>query len=143
MNLPDWQTSALGSKIRVALWLTTEIGVGGVFRKSDLRSAFPGVEQVDRRMRDLRQEGWQIETYREDRSLESDELRLVSIGGAVWESTYRSLKPKALSDSERRRVLANAGFLCVHCGISAGEAYPDAAWRTARLSARLAGSALR
>ena len=75
MDVPDWRTSRTGSKTRVALWLVAEVGAGGTFTKADLRAAFPAIEQVDRRMRDLRTEGWVIATYREDRSLAADELR--------------------------------------------------------------------
>ena len=57
---------------------------------AELRNAFPSVEQIDRRMRDLRAEGWVIATYREDRSMSQDELRLVAMGGRVWEEAYHS-----------------------------------------------------
>lgn len=132
-SLPDWATSTAGSKIRVALWLASEIRPGGTFTKAQLRDAFPSVEQIDRRMRDLRGEGWVIATYREDRSLALDELRLVTIGGPVWEKGYRS---RASSDIEasRRATLAADDYLCRYCGIGAGEPYPEDPLRTAKLS---------
>jgi hypothetical protein len=134
MTLPDWATSTAGSKIRAALWLASEVGVGSTFTKSQLRAAFPSVEQIDRRVRDLRAEGWVIATYREDRSLAQDELRLVSVGGAVWEPGYRS-RSAAATDRERRATLAADGYVCRYCGIGAGEGYPDDPLRTAKLSA--------
>jgi hypothetical protein len=119
----------------VALWLASAVGPGGTFTKSELRGAFPGVEQIDRRMRDLRAEGWIITTYREDRSLAADELRLVAIGGRVWEPGYR---PKAsastMSAKQRQEIFAADGFVCVYCGIGGGEVYPDDPLRTARLT---------
>lgn len=135
MALPDWRTSRAGTRVRVALWLASEIGAGGAFTKAQLREAFPGVEQVDRRMRDLRAEGWVITTYREDRSLAADELRLVRLGGGVWEPGYRS-KASSSSVSERLRqeVFAADGFVCVYCGIGGGEPYPDDPLRTAKLT---------
>ena len=118
----------------MALWLHSEVHEGGVFTKASLRDAFPEVEQVDRRMRDLRPEGWVISTYREDRSLAPDELRLVRLGGFVWEPDYRSQKVGGLTDRERNAVLAGDNFRCLHCGIAAGESYPDDKVRTAKLT---------
>ena len=134
MTVPDWRTSRAGARIRVALWLRSEVGAGGTFTKAQLRAAFPRIEQVDRRMRDLRPEGWVIATYREDRSLASDELRLVRLGGPVWERGYRSLAADPVTDKERRAVFAGDNYSCVYCGMSAGEAYVDDPLRTAKLS---------
>ncbi len=64
-NVPDWRDGTLGTRVRVALWLASEVGEGGTFRKQQLRDAMPGVEQIDRRMRDLRPAGWEILTYRD------------------------------------------------------------------------------
>lgn len=134
MTVPDWRTSNKGAKVRVALWLHSEVGEGGSFTKQQLRDAFPNVEQIDRRMRDLRPEGWIIATYREDRSLAADELRLVRKGGLVWEPGYRSRQQTAVTDKERKAVLAADNYSCVYCGISGGEPYPDDALRTAKLT---------
>lgn len=57
MTVPDWRTHQAGTRVRVALWLHSEVPVGSSFTKAQLRDAFPGVEQVDRRMRDLRASG--------------------------------------------------------------------------------------
>jgi hypothetical protein len=133
MELPNWRESSSGARIRAALWLATEVGEGGKFTKSELRAAFPDYEQIDRRVRDLRPEGWEIATYREDRSLLQDELRLVAIGGAVWESNYRSKATMAISDRRRREVFLADGYSCVYCGVTAGEEYADDPLKTARL----------
>lgn len=125
MNLPDWRTSIAGTRTRVALWLASQIGEGGVFTKAQLREAFPGVEQIDRRMRDLRQEGWILTTYSQERSLAVDELRLVRIGGHIWEAGYKSNLTSRPSDRQRRETLARDNFSCVFCGIGAGETYSD------------------
>lgn len=134
MSWPDWRTSTAGTRIRVALWLAAEVGPGGHFTKQELREGFPGVEQVDRRMRDLRPEGWVIHTNREDASLGPDELCLVEIGGRVWERGYESRQTNGLSDKQRRAVLAADNYLCVFCGIGAGEPYADDPLRTAKLT---------
>jgi hypothetical protein len=130
---PDWATFKAGSRTRVALWLASEVGEGGTFTKAQLREAFPLVEQIDRRMRDLRAEGWIIATYREDRSLASDELRLVTVGGHVWDKGYHS-RTNALSERDRRSTLAADDYVCRFCGIGPGEPYPDDRLQTAKLS---------
>ena len=134
MTVPNWRTSSKGSRTRAALWLHTEVKPGGSFTKQQLRDAFPNVEQIDRRMRDLRAEGWVIATYREDRSLSADELRLVAEGGPVWEDSYRSRQQGGVTDKNRQAVFAADNYSCVYCGISGGEAYPDDALRTAKLT---------
>lgn len=134
MNLPDWRTSSAGTRTRAALWLASQIGEGGVFTKAQLREAFPGVEQIDRRMRDLRQDGWILSTYAQERSLAVDELRLVKIGGLVWEAGYKSQLTRSASDRERRETLARDNFACVFCGIGAGETYSDDPAHSGQLS---------
>jgi hypothetical protein len=134
MTLPAWQTSAKGARVRAALWLVQEVGEGGAFRKAQLRDAFPGVEQIDRRMRELREDGWIFATSREDLSLAQDELRLVHIGGAIWDESYRRPARSPVSPSERKAVLSADGFACRFCGIAAGEFFPDDPLRSAKLS---------
>jgi len=134
MTVPDWREVKAGARIRVALWLQAEVGAGGVFRKAQLRDAFPNIEQIDRRMRDLRSDGWVISTYREDASLAPDQLRLVRIGGAVWEKDYRSPTETSLPDKSRRDVLAAQNYSCAYCGVSAGETYAEDPLRMAKIS---------
>ena len=134
MVVPDWRTSTSGTRVRAALWLHHEVGVGGTFTKALLRKAFPGVEQIDRRMRDLRADGWQIATFKEDRSLAPDELRLVAEGGAVWEEGYTSLRPPAITPKERQATMKADGYSCVYCGIAGGETYADDPLRQAKLT---------
>ena len=134
MNVPDWRTSRSGTRVRAALWLVDVVGVGNSFTKADLRAAFPGVEQIDRRMRDLRDDGWVIATYREDRSLDPDELRFVSMGSPVWEGGYRRTGAPAVTAKLRSAVFAADQHMCVVCGVIGGDAFPDDALRIARLT---------
>src|SRR4051794_13683960 len=100
MVLPAWDDTSTkhGTKIRVALWLLSVVGEGHLFTKAQLRDAFPGVEQVDRRMRDLRPHGWQLLTNREDASLSPDELRFVKAGEEVWDPRKASVTGDTLSN---------------------------------------------
>jgi hypothetical protein len=83
---PVWSDPSQPSRARVAHWLYTQVKKGNTFTKADLRAAIAGVEQVDRRMRELRGHGWVIKTYREMSSLNPNELYLDTIGTRVWES---------------------------------------------------------
>lgn len=134
MTLPAWQSSTAGARIRAALWLAEEIGEGGTFRKAQLRAAFPSVEQIDRRMRELREDGWVFATNREDLALASDELRLVRIGGAVWDESYHRARTTSISANDRKATFAADGFACRHCGVAAGEPFADDPIRIAKLS---------
>ncbi|GGK78244.1 hypothetical protein Sme01_23120 [Sphaerisporangium melleum] len=136
MDLPAWDdTSAkYGTKIRVALWLVSVVGEGNLFTKAQLRDAFPGVEQVDRRMRDLRPHGWQIMTNKEDASLSSNELRFLKAGEEVWDPQKSSPVGDALSNKQRMAVFAGDDFMCVVCGIAGGETYAESSHETAQLT---------
>lgn len=143
MALPSWQDKGFGSMARAALWLESEVGEGEIFTKPQLREAFPEVAQIDRRMRDLRDRDWQIDTRREDPSLKQEEQRYVRRGAAVWIPGQAKAKPKSsLTHAQRTRVMMADSFLCRSCGIGAGEAYanggPNAQLDIARRKVRLA-----
>jgi hypothetical protein len=109
---------------RVALWLVTDVGEGSEFTKESLRRSFPGVSQVDRRMRDLREFGWRIDTNREDPGLNPDQQRFVQAGLPVWEQgVTRPRKTAAIGAARRREVIAADGNLCRSCGITPGQTY--------------------
>ncbi|OLT27250.1 hypothetical protein BJF79_01080 [Actinomadura sp. CNU-125] len=122
--------------VRAALWLVQEVGEGNSFTKERLRAAFPGVSQIDRRVRDLRDYGWVILANTEDATLTTEEQRLTKVGAAVWDpKERRAAAPQhALSSKQIRAVLERDDFLCTTCGISGGEEYPDDPNRTAVLS---------
>jgi CDGSH-type Zn-finger protein len=128
MEPPSWQDKKNGSMIRAALWLEREVGEGNIFKKSELREAFPDVAQIDRRIRDLRDFGWQIDTRREDDRLLHDEQRYAKKGAEVWVPGQRRANAKVragLSAVQRARIMDGDDHLCRSCGISAGEPYPD------------------
>lgn len=132
--MPTWQDESLGTMVRIALWLRDVVREGNVFTKAQLREAFPGVEQVDRRMRDLRPHHWRIDTARDDVRLSREQLRFVTMGAPVWDGRGRAVQD-TISAKERRRTFAADSFACVLCGISPGERYTDAPALTAKLRA--------
>ncbi|MEU4430283.1 hypothetical protein ACWDO0_29050 [Nocardia rhamnosiphila] len=124
MSTPSWNQSGLGTMKRVALWLVQEVGAGEIFTKTRLREAFPGTSQVDRRMRDLRDFGWQIDTSREDPTLGAHEQRFVAQGDPVWEPGKATRKVGlAVTASERHELMMRDGHMCRSCGIGPGERY--------------------
>ncbi|MEV0645503.1 hypothetical protein AB0I28_09585 [Phytomonospora sp. NPDC050363] len=138
MPLPSWNDPELkaGTMVRCALWLVHEVGEGNTFTKEQLREAFPGVSQADRRARELRKYGWLLTTNTEDASLTAEEQRFEKAGVPIWDQAARSAAApkKAVSAKERQATLARDGYLCTVCGISAGEPYPEDSNQTAVLS---------
>jgi hypothetical protein len=136
-DLPSWQNPDSGGTMkRIALWLVAEVGEGGIFTKAQLRDAFPDASQADRRLRDLRDFGWKIDTNREDASLDAHEQRFVARGIAVWEPG-KATRPKAdtpaLNAVERREVFNRDGNYCRSCGITPGQEYGAGTYETAQL----------
>lgn len=125
-----------GAMVLAARWLSTEVGEGNVFTKQQLRAAIPGVEQIDRRMRDLRDYGWQIDEARVDGDLDGNQLRLVKIGARVWIPAERkAAAPDTISSKVRQEVFHRDGHACVRCGVAAGEEFDDRPGVQARLTA--------
>lgn len=128
-NQPVWNDPELGAGVMVrgALWLVQEIGVGNPFTKEDIRQAFPGVAQADRRIRDLRDYGWTLYTRIEDASLSLGQTRFVAQGAAIWNATDRRAAnvAKGISNKERAIAMARDDYMCTVCGISGADEYPD------------------
>lgn len=138
MRQPQWNDPELdaGVMIRGSLWLIQEIGVGNVFTKADIRTAFPDASQADRRIRDLRDHGWVLHTRADDASLQLEQTRLVAIGTEVWDPRARraSSPNKGISSKARDAIMARDDYMCTVCGITGGEAYPDDSTQTAVLA---------
>ncbi|MFD5060268.1 hypothetical protein [Streptomyces sp. NPDC058394] len=125
MALPSWRDEKFGTMKRAALWLVTVVGEGNVFTKEDVKNAFPGISQADRRVRDLRDYGWQIDTHREDALLGQHEQRFVAQGQLVWEPGKATKDSSSITDTQRRKILARDGNRCRSCGITPGQVYSD------------------
>lgn len=124
-DTPYWRDPGLGSVARVAHWLFAEVGEGNVFTKNDMRDALPGIEQIDRRMRDLRPLGWVIRTYKDMRTLAASELYLEKVGDRVWEVGYKPPRRTGVNAATRRAVFEQHGRHCMVCGVDFGTEYPD------------------
>ncbi|MCQ1576680.1 HNH endonuclease [Streptomyces parvus] len=116
-ELPSWEDATRGSMVRGSLWLMQVVGAGNIFTKSQLRDAFPEVAQIDRRIRDLRNYGWVIDTSREDVGLGSHEQRFVKPGSPVWDPAARKRRSREpVSASLRRSAMERAHYACEMCG---------------------------
>jgi len=146
MDLPPWNDPDLkaGSMVKAALWLIQVVGEGNIFTKADLREAFPGVSQIDRRVRDLRDYGWVILTNTEDAALTAEDQRFVKAGVPVWDAAARraAAPGKAISAKEKQAVMERDDYMCTVCGISGGEPYLDDSNQTAVLSVTRARTVL-
>ncbi|MEW2807274.1 hypothetical protein AB0929_09175 [Streptomyces massasporeus] len=138
MTLPAWNDPALkaGTMVRGALWLVQVVGEGNTFNKEQIREAFPGIAQADRRIRDLRGYGWVMLTNTEDATLTAEDQRFMKTGVPVWDPAARraATPQKAISSRERLAVMATDHYMCTICGISGGESYYDDSNQTAVLS---------
>ncbi|CAM5379147.1 hypothetical protein SALBM135S_06909 [Streptomyces alboniger] len=121
--MPSWTDPKLGTMKRAGLWLVSVVGEGNIFTKEDVKTAFPGVSQADRRVRDLRDHGWLISTNREDASLGQHEQRFVKQGEPVWLPGKGTRPGTSITQTRRREVLAQDGHFCRSCGIAPGELY--------------------
>ncbi|MEU3265542.1 HNH endonuclease [Streptomyces bacillaris] len=130
-EVPGWREGRGGGLVRGALWLLQEVGIGNVFTKVQLRESFPDIAQIDRRIRDLRDWGWVIDTSREDASLKQSEQRFVKAGIRVWDPVERKKRLRLVDASPRRIATGGAEFTCELCGrVAAGSEF-HAAHRTA------------
>ncbi|WCD89349.1 hypothetical protein KPP03845_105770 [Streptomyces xanthophaeus] len=138
MTLPAWDDPEFkgGTMIRGALWLVQHVGEGNTFTKEQLREAFPGVAQADRRLRDLRAFQWVILTNTEDASLLAEDQRFVQAGVPVWDPAARraAAPQKAVTAKQAQAVLARDDYMCTVCGIGGAEGYLDDSNQTAVLS---------
>ncbi|MFJ8589310.1 HNH endonuclease [Streptomyces sp. NPDC093595] len=131
--VPDWRDPDTGGlMVRVAAWLAAEVGEGGTFTREQLHAAFPESVYVERRMRDLREHGWEIQVHRGPDTV----MRLLKRGEPIWDPTRRPAvrRRAAISADLRREVFKRDAFLCASCGISAGEAYAEDPHTIAALS---------
>ncbi|HEX8423756.1 MAG TPA: HNH endonuclease [Pyrinomonadaceae bacterium] len=140
-STPYWRDARHGSRNRVAHYLFERVGEGHVFSKDALRDMLRmpdgrGIEQIDRRMRELREVGWVIRNYKDMATLAPNELFLEKVGAHTWEPSYRPPRATALSATDRRKVFERDGKRCKVCGIDFGAEYPHLAAQGKHIQAR-------
>jgi hypothetical protein len=141
-NLPWWELDTwpgtkrpLGDEPRIAAWLAANKRVGDTFTTDELRKALGhrlsetsrnDREHFQRRIRELRsvRDGWAFPSIKHDKTVDSGNYRLDKIG---WHPALgkRPPNPTAVSAKVKREVLERDHYRCFHCGVVAGEPYPD------------------
>lgn len=100
--------------------------VGKVVESRQLQEAAGGAVEFGRRLRELRAEGWLIETHRDDARLKPGQWVLRS--GAQGKAVSFA---RGISREVRARVLERNGYTCQMCGVGAGEIHPHDGRRVA------------
>jgi 5-methylcytosine-specific restriction endonuclease McrA len=118
----------LGVEPRTAAWLRFHVAVGETFTVSDIREGVGGNdgfltdEHAQRRLRRLREYGWQFPSKKHARELGVEGYRLDKYGW--WPGEGPKPRKNSVSAAVRRRVLERDGNRCQICGVGAGEPYP-------------------
>lgn len=135
---PGMKQRKLGGEKRIAAYLNFNVAVGEEFTMRQLREELgredvaEGAEQLNRRLRNLRPDGWRIASYKDDRSLAAHTYRLDHIGTRVWLGERN--KRDVISAKARRLVFERDNLTCAVCGIAKGDEYHEFPSRTARMT---------
>jgi hypothetical protein len=125
-------------RIAAYLWFRKELE--DTFTMRELRSELGAdligsSEHLNRRLRELRDAGWQIDSNKDDRQLPLDVYRVQVKGARLWiDSERNELQVFRPSQRVRRIVLDRDGSRCRVCGIGVGESYPGEPNSKARLT---------
>ncbi|MFI1913258.1 HNH endonuclease [Nocardia sp. NPDC020380] len=119
-----------GDERKAAAWLAFNKKVGDTFSTKELRRAIGedgapnSKEHTQRRLRELRKDGWNIPSPKYARDLPAEQYRIDKIGWYPGCGSDRPRNPSAISARIRFEVLKRDGSRCQMCGIGDGEPYP-------------------
>ena len=91
------------------------VNVGVVVTSHQVQEASGGAVEFGRRVRDLRAEGWLIQTHNDRNDLKSGEYVMEDPTPPAY------VVPRSLSTRVRAEVLERNGYTCRMCGAGAGE----------------------
>ena len=101
------------SKRRILQYFLEKPGV--VLRSQDIQEASGGAVEWARRLRELREEGWKIQTHNDRSDLRPDEYVLTDATPPPY------VVSRNLSNRVRAQVLERNGYTCQMCGAGAGD----------------------
>ncbi|GAA2338157.1 hypothetical protein GCM10009854_12950 [Saccharopolyspora halophila] len=122
---PGKSRRRFGAEQRIAAWLAFNRREGQIFTMRDLRAALgEDAEHLNRRLRKLRGDHWQILSQKDDGSLAHDEYRVGEVG---WHPGSGKPRPRRadVSDRLRTQVIRRDQSTCRVCGVVATDPYPD------------------
>ncbi len=135
-----------GAERKLCAWLAFNKKPGDRFTLPELRVALGEGEEINsdehlnRRLREIRKDGWRVPSGLHDPSVGSSGYRLDKVG---WHPGLgpRPKNPAKFSKATRVKVLKRDGSRCVICGVGDWEPYPDDPERTATMTVghRIAG----
>ncbi|MGD1282056.1 HNH endonuclease [Mycobacterium seoulense] len=127
-----------GGEKRIAAYLYFNVDVGGTFTMRQLREALgeedtpEQAEHLNRRLRNLKPQGWRFTSYKDQYGQAMDEYVLQEKGNKLWLGE-RTKRP-TISNALKRQVYERDLNRCVICGVGAGEPYPGEPGTAARLT---------
>ncbi|WP_197505758.1 HNH endonuclease [Mycobacterium sp. 852002-53434_SCH5985345] len=127
-----------GGEKRLAAYLYFNVDVGGTFTMRQLREALgeedtpEQAEHLNRRLRNLKPQGWRFTSYKDQYGQAMDEYVLQEKGNKLWLGE-RTKRP-TISNALKRQVYERDLNRCVICGVGAGEPYPGEPGTAARLT---------
>jgi hypothetical protein len=139
-RLTTWpgKNQKFGAERKIAAWLAFNKRVGETFTFREIREALGREvantdEHLQRRLRQLRKDGWEIPSGKYDPNVGASGYRLDKMG---WHPAQgaRPRDESKVSEADRRKVFERDGNRCVLCGVGAGEPYPDEPTRRAVLT---------
>lgn len=136
---PGRKKQKYGVERKLAAWLRFNKNVGDTFTTKEGRSALgePDIPNADehfqRRLRQLRKDGWEIPSTKYDPSLAREQYRVDRVGWYPGCGVDRPKKP-SISKAKKRAVFDRDGWMCVVCGARSGEPTLDDPDRTVRLT---------
>lgn len=119
-----------GVELKVAAWLAFNVPVGGHFTTKEVRAVLGendipnSDEHFQRRLRELRKDGWGLSSNKYDRNVPPEYYRIDQVG---WHPGLGEMRPKrrGVSTTLSRQVFDRDGWRCRVCGIASGQQYED------------------
>ena len=112
---------AKSMRAKLERFFKNKVAVGDIVTNDQIRKVAAPGSTYTRRIREMREDGWKIDTHRDDASLKPGEYRLAAPPPSTRAYTFS----RGISNRLRSAVLERNGFTCQTCGLGAEETDPD------------------